>query len=197
VILGTLFHPDLDAAPVPAQGGAALAAARRLAAALAVPGAGGRAAVPVARTEAIAARLPPASALVLITDGLFQDPDGAVARLMAAAQRGRRQAVVLELDSWPMERAALSGGPRQLLAVEGRTFGSGLLDVSEAALDAAAEAMAAHRRARRRDWARGGLVWPDAPLAWPAALPAGGAAAIFRAGFPGNAAVASLLARAG
>lgn len=198
VILGALFAPGPgDAAPLAAAGAGALAAARRLAAALAAPDPRPLSAVPEAQTGAIIARLPPASAVAVITDGLFQDPGGAVGRLMLAAQRGRRQAVVLELDSWPMERAALAPGPLRLAAVEGRDFGEGLHAVTPAALEAAEAAMARHRRALRRDWARGGLVWPEAPLAWPAVLPEGGAAAVFRAGFPRAPALASLLSRAG
>ena len=98
VLLGTLFG-ELDAMPVAASGRAVGAVARQLARRI-WGGAGLLATEPSANPARLIERLKPASAVVLITDGLFADAGGVVARLAHAAQRSRRQFFVLELDSF-------------------------------------------------------------------------------------------------
>lgn len=116
----------------------------------------------------------PASAVVLLTDGLFADPDGTCSALAQAAQRSYRSLHVIELDSWPMERALMKRGPFRLGALGGRSASAALNEVTAQQLTAAEDAMRTHRALMKRAFQGPGLVWPtDQPLSWPGTLPKG------------------------
>ena len=160
VVLGTMFGA-LDTVPIATSGKAAGGVARQLAQHI-WDATGLLADEPKANPSRLIERLKPASAVVLITDGLFADLDGAVLRLAHAAQRSRRQFFVLELDSFDSEASAvLRDRPALLATVEGRQFPDHPADLT-AMLANARQAIADLRRERQRLWSRGGMVWPDA-----------------------------------
>ena len=196
VILATLFGAK-DAAPVRARGGAVPAVARRFAHGLWADGSAALAAEPVARVDALMARLKPASAVVLMSDMLFADAAGAVTRLAFAAQQSRRELFVMELDTLAMEWAALrKGAPVRLATVEGRGFGEAPRLLDDEVFSALRADVARLHAARRLHWTRGGLVWP-APVIWPEGLLQAGMADLFVKTFPTSATFRGVAARGG
>lgn len=194
VILATIFGP-FDLAPVRARGRAIPAVARRFARDIWAAKPAGLDAEPIAKVEAVIARLKPASAVVLVSDMLFADAAGAVTRLALAAQQSRRELLVLELDTLAMEGAALRrGGPARLAAVEGRHFDDTPRVVGEDLFTGLRVEVAELHAGRRCQWSRGGLVWP-APVTWPEGVAQTGLADLFVSSFPASPILRGVAAR--
>ena len=58
--------------------------------------------------------LPPSAVWVILTDLYFDDPGGVLARVIRRTLDGPRGVLVIELDSWPHERAMLGRGARRI-----------------------------------------------------------------------------------
>ena len=146
-------------------------------------------------TTALLPFLRPASAVVLLSDMLFDDPDGALARLADLAQKQRRALMIVELDSMEHEIARLDRSrPAHLSRFEGRDFPLAPVDLGEDLFQGARIAAQDLRRARRDQWAKSGLVWP-APVVWPTADFS--LARFFTSSFPELAILRNLVAREG
>ena len=196
VILSTLFGPQ-DGAPRKARGRAVPEAAHRFAREIWDTASAPLAAAPVAKVEALVARLKPASAVVLLSDLLFADASGAVTRLALAAQQSRRAFFVMELDTLAMEAAALGlAAPVRLASVEGRDYGETPRLLGADVFSGLRERVADHHQGLRQAWARGGLVWPD-PVIWPQAVDKTGMAELFVKSFPPSAIFRGVAARGG
>ncbi|MCB1387915.1 MAG: DUF58 domain-containing protein [Rhodobacteraceae bacterium] len=145
----------------------------------------------------IDAVLRPAAAVVLLSDMLFQDAGDRMAALARRAQQSYRSLHVLELDSWPMERAILMEGSFRLGAMEGRSFETAHMDADLDILEQAETAMQAHRLRLRHALSGPGLIWPASPFGWPElpALDPRQVTAWFRAEFARAAVIPSLLSR--
>lgn len=143
----------------------------------------------------VAAVLPPAAVLLVITD-LYQAPEeiDALADLLRTAQRAYRQVVLVVTDYWPSERTLLARGPVRLEALEGVDFGADARQFDPAALDSAEQAIEAARRRCEERARSGGLavdVWH-----WPAAETNVAALAdLFRSWFTASRAIADALGR--
>jgi uncharacterized protein (DUF58 family) len=200
VILGTLFGED-DENPLRPGAGRAVAAAVGMSRGLRDQAPASDAdwtATGEATTRAVMRLFDPASAVVLITDGLFRDDSGSCARLARAAQTSYRSFHVVELDSWPAERRLLESGPFRLGALGRYAGSSGLNETTSGLLCDTEAALGQHRAALRRAMLGPGLVWPDRPIRWPAApMPqAADVAAWFRGAFLEAAVLPSLVSRA-
>ena len=159
--------------------------------------------VPKAQTGALCRKLRPASVVVLLSDMLFDDPDGEIGALLRAAQLRRRELLLLEIDSIPAEiaDATAAAQSRRLATVEGRLFGADPVELDTPLFDGAMAAIDALRATRRREWSQGGMTW-HAPVRWPdRTAPARGgldvqnAAAAFRRVFPTLPVLRNLLSR--
>ncbi|UXX83804.1 DUF58 domain-containing protein [Roseovarius pelagicus] len=156
-------------------------------------------AVPKAQLSDVERHLRPAAAVVFVTDALGDDPDGALAGFVRRAQKGFRSFHVVEIDSWPHERALLKAQPFRLRALAGKSFGETMFDAPEAYL-AQVEARLAERRVTfRARWGGQGMIWPDEPIRYPAdaGFDAGSARAWFRTALPENRAWRALMSRSG
>lgn len=122
--------------------------------------------------------LPPASVTLLVSDFYLAEP-GELRRLVDRAARGRRQAVLCELDTWPYERSLLSGQMVRLLPV-GAAARSGDFEPSAEEIAAADHNIETLRR-NIPDRRMSGVVRKT----WTGAATSGDAAAEFRAWFPG------------
>lgn len=124
--------------------------------------------------DALQPRLPPAAVWLIVTDLYYDDPAGLWRDAMLRAQQGSRWVILVELDSWPGERAILAGGPKR---VDGPGIDGPPLEL-EIDPDAMAEVdgrIAAHTLANQDGAGRGGLSrtvwnWPDAPAPDPASF---------------------------
>ena len=196
VVLGTLFSPHYDQ-PVSARGRAAPALARQFAEDVWSAPAAPLDSVPVASTAGLMRRLRPASAVVLLSDLLFDDPGGEIARFMRAAQESWRQVFVQRLDSLEAELAlARSAGRLRVTATEGRHFGDEPTEIDRTWEDAIRARIGAHVDGRLTEWAGPGLT-VEPPMIWPAA---GGLAALragFAASFPASGLLRGIAARGG
>ena len=110
--------------------------------------------------------LPPASALVILSDFYFEGHDGRFAEALVQAQRNYRQVVLVRLDSWPAERAILARGTSRIRSVEGIPLDDGLVDVDEPYLDEVNRRIERHVRHLLDAADAGGLVygtwlWPE------------------------------------
>jgi hypothetical protein len=113
---------------------------------------------------AISRLLPPASVWLIISDLYFEAPGG-LARAMARAQRGLCWVILVELDSWPCERAIIGRGARRVLG-PGVTDEEIKLDVNATSLKALEATITSHKEQLLADIPRSGLShlhWP-----WPA-----------------------------
>jgi len=182
VVLGTLFGPE-DLRPQRLRGARAVAAAAALAARAWQARGGHPETLPPVRPERLIRALKPAAAVVLISDMLFEDPEGKVEALALAAQRSRRELLVMELDSFAAEAAAPAlNGPVVLAPFEGRSFAPTPGRFGQPEFDAARQAMRTFLAERRRLWRRGGLFWPEA-VEWPAGSGTEDLATLFRLRF--------------
>lgn len=163
ILLGTIFGPH-DGRPIRLRGGRSVAAAEALAKRLwQAREQGDAAASPRAVTQTLGAALKPASAVVLISDMLFEDADGAVERLARTAQAARRELLVVELDTFASELAQPGmGAPLLRAAFEGRPAAEKAGRLEATLLQEARVAMRAFREVRRKTWQAGGLYWPPA-----------------------------------
>lgn len=196
VVLGTLFSPR-DDRPVSARGRAAPALARQFAEDVWSAPAEPLDSVPVASTAGLMRRLRPASAVVLLSDLLFDDPGGGIARFMRAAQDSWRQVFVQRLDSLEAELAlARSAGRLRVAATEGRRFGDEPTEIDRPWEEAIRARIGAHVDGRLAEWSGPGLT-VEPPLVWPTT---GGLAALragFAASFPASGLLRGIAARGG
>lgn len=196
VVLGTLFS-SRDDRPVSARGRAAPALARQFAEDLWSAPSGTLADVPVASTAALTRRLRPASAVVLLSDFLFDDPGGGIARFLRAAQESWRQVFLQPMDSVSAELvAAREAGSMRVAATEGRRFENAPTEIDRPWEEAVHERIGAHITARLSDWAGPGLTVEPA-LTWPER---GGLAALraqFATVFPASSLLRGVAARGG
>jgi len=196
VVLGTLFS-SRDDRPVSARGRAAPALARQFARDLWSAPPTPLDAVPTASTAALTRRLRPASAVVLLSDLLFDDPDGGIARFLRAAQESWRQVFIQPLDSLEAELAlARKAGRLRVAATEGRRFDDTPIELDHPWEQAIRRRIGDHVAARLAEWAGPGLTVEPA-LTW---SEAGGLAALrttFATGFPASGLLRGIAARGG
>lgn len=158
-----LLHPLFGAPAAPddlkadRSGSRTLAALQRIAAA--------NPAKETPNLEALHRRLPPAAVWLIVTDLYFEDEGGAWRDFLARAQDGNRWIILVELDSWPMERALLAGGP-SLVDGPGLTDGPLRRDTDDAQLRGLDDRIGDHTATLWRAVRRGGLdharwAWPD------------------------------------
>lgn len=169
VIVSTLFGP-LDNNPVTLTGGRDRAKFLRIMDSLRRDGPDSDAdwrAEPKANIAYARRLLEPASSVVLITDALFSDASGDVTALARAAQQSYRSFHVIELDSWPIEKALMTRGAFRLGGIGTRQATPSLNEITEAQLSEAEHQLAQHKTALKRRFQGPGLVWPDRPLSWP------------------------------
>lgn len=196
VVLGTLFSPR-DERPVSARGGAAPGLARQFADDLWAAPAVDLANVPTASTVALTRRLRPASAVVLLSDLLFEDPGGGIARFVRASQESWRQVFVQPMDSLGAELSmARDAGRIRVAATEGR-----LLDDAPTVMNTPWEAairdrIGAHLSGRLADWAGPGLT-VEPPLVWPSSGGLSALRTLFATGFPASGLLRGIAARGG
>lgn len=196
VVLGTLFCPR-DDRPVSARGRAAPVVARQFAENIWAASPAPLSDVPAASTAALTRRLRPASAVVLLSDLLFDDPDGGIARFLRAAQESWRQVFVQPLDSVSAELAAAhTVGRLRIVATEGRSFDDTATEVNRPLEEAIRTRIGAHVDARLADWAGPGLTVEPA-LTWPGTGGLSALRAQFAAEFPASSLLRGIAARGG
>lgn len=111
--------------------------------------------------------LKPAAAVVLVSDALFGNPSHDFLNFAIKAQSSFRTFHVVEIDSWPQERALLAQEPFQLLPMAGKDFGDQVSEAPDQFLRAADNALAKHRERNRQQISGPGLIWPELPLRYP------------------------------
>jgi uncharacterized protein (DUF58 family) len=155
--------------------------------------------IPAAGLDALRRKhLPPAGSVVLISDMLFDDSRGGVAQFIRQAQRGFRSFHMIELDSWPCERAVLGAMPFRLLPLGGASFDDRLADAPDAYLSEVTQAIAARRRDLRSACSGKGFFWPAEPMAYPndPSFDADAARGWFQPAFAASPAVRDMMTRA-
>ena len=153
--------------------------------------------VPQAATQRLIRALEPAAAVVLVSDMIFADPGDAVAGFVRAAQRSRREFLVVELDSFAAEVAQADlGRPVLRAAFEGHPAAGTAGRIGQGDLDQARAAIDALRADRRHQWQGGGMYWPEAS-ALPVPVTRTGLQRFFALGFPRHPVVRALVARGG
>lgn len=166
VVLGTLFSPR-DDRPVSARGRAAPNLARQFAEDLWSAPPPPLDAVPLVSTAALQRRLRPASAVVLLSDLLFDDPEGAIARFLRLAQESWRQVLVQPLDSLEAELdLARTAGRMRVAATEGRQFDDTPTEVDSPWTETIRQRIGDHLTAQVSGWSGPGLT-VEPPLRWP------------------------------
>lgn len=196
VVLGTLFSPR-DARPLSARGGAAPGLARQFAEDLWAAPVVDLADVPTVSTEALTRCLRPASAVVLLSDLLFEDPGGAIARFVRASQESWRQVFVQPLDSLGAELSmARDAGRIRVAATEGRLFGDAPTVVDTPWEEAIRDRIGAHVSERLADWAGPGLT-VEPPLVWPDIGGLSALRTLFATVFPASGLLRGIAARGG
>jgi len=156
-------------------------------------------AVPEAGLSGVERHFRPAAAVVFLTDALCDDPGGVLARFARRAQKSFRSFHVVEIDSWPHERATLKQKPFRLKALAGKHFAQGMFEAPEDYLSQVSRRLAERRAELRAAWGGPGIIWPDTPLHYPddPAFDVDAAKAWFRTELPNNAAWAALMSRTG
>lgn len=141
-------------------------------------------------------RLPPASVIVLISDMLWAEDSGVLVPVLRKAQASYRSVHIVELDSWPHERALLQAGPFRLQSLENRAFPAAMMDAPQSLVAETEAALTSHRRHLHHILQAGTLVWPDKALQYPAQFgPRDAARRWFAGAFERSDAVASLVSR--
>lgn len=168
VILATMFS-ERNGRIVATRGRAASAAARRFAEDIWANRGESLREVPVARLGALRRRLVPASAVVVLSDLLFDDAAGSVGGFMRDAQRSWRQVIVQRLDSVDHELSlARKAGRIRAVDIEGRSFGEAVYDTDDGFAAEARCRASAHARRLIDAWKGPGLTVAP-PLIWPKA----------------------------
>ncbi len=154
--------------------------------------------LPGARAGELTKRMRPASAIVLLSDMLFDASDAILQRFAQTAQQSFRTLSVVEIDSWPMERGMILERPFRLGALEGRRFGAELREASESLVAETDRRIAEHKETLRRTWRGPGLIWPARPIGYPdrSDLDSASLTEWFRATFQDSACLPGLLWRA-
>jgi uncharacterized protein (DUF58 family) len=157
--------------------------------------------IPPAGLSPLRAMLKPSAAVVMITDGLFDDPKSEFASFARLAQKNFRTFHMVEIDSWPHERAQLQAKPFRLQGngVGGNAFGDQLCEADATYLNEV-ETQLSMRRADIRHRSSGpGLIWPKEAMRYPADAEFNRASAQqwFRNALSEAPFLASLLSRAG
>lgn len=124
-------------------------------------------AVPAAGLSPLRAILKPAAAVVMITDGLFDDPNAEFTSFARHVQRNFRTLHMVEIDSWAHERALLKSKPFRLQAIGGKAFDDHLSQATDGFLAEAEASLEARRSDIRRRSAGPGMIWPKGPLSYP------------------------------
>ncbi len=155
--------------------------------------------VPPAGLSPLRVLLKPSAAVVMITDGLFDDPNSEFASFARLAQKNFRTVHIVEIDSWPHERAQLLAKPFRLQAMAGKVFGDQLCEADATYLEEAAEQLSARRAGIRHRSSGPGLIWPKEAMRYPndAGFDRVDARHWFRNALPEAPFFASLLSRAG
>jgi hypothetical protein len=140
---------------------------------------------------AILRRLPPTAIWIVLTDLYFDDPQGRWQRLLARAQEGARWVILVELDSWPAERAMLLGPT--LASGPGLPAGPVRrhIDTDQALM--VEQRVSTHTRSLWEPARRGGI--DHVQWRWPAAPMVDGGAAFFTEHFFQDPVLARLFAR--
>lgn len=197
VVIGTLYGGTSDLHPVVAQGSNALKAARMLSKDVMNkrPTGPDWIVTPKCDTRAVIRQLRTTSAVVVISDLLFEPSDPNIRALAQAAQKGFRTLNIVELNTWPMERAMLAQGPLRLAGIDGRAASDKLADAPEKILAQADENLRAHRQTLRHTLNGPGLIWPKQAISWPASVLVAPnmAATLFQNQFPKAAALGALM----
>lgn len=143
-----------------------------------------------------AIRLPPASVITLISDMLWEDPTEQLVSFMRRAQASYRSAHVLEIDSWPHEKALMQAGPFRLGGLERRVFPAAMFEAPDRLVSETQTVLAAHLETKQRQLQAGSLVWPDRALRYPQNIgPLNAMRNWFAAAFSESEAVSALVSR--
>jgi uncharacterized protein (DUF58 family) len=100
--------------------------------------------------------LPPAAAVVIITDGTFTNEKPDFTEIIRAAQRARRHVALVVVDGWQVERSLLEELSVHLLPVGAFAGRQELVDPTKLDLDTAEKALTAARQSLRAQ--AGGLI---------------------------------------
>jgi hypothetical protein len=183
VILGTLFSAR-DDRPISARGRAAPGLAREFAEKIWATPPEVLDAVPNASTSALSRRLRPSSAVVFLSDLLFDDPEGAIARFIRTAQESWRQVFIQRLDSLDTELALAKSAQRfRLTTTEGRQFDEVPTELDPTWENEIRARIGAHVSDRLSEWAGPGLT-VEPPMIWPVASELDALRADFASSFP-------------
>ena len=197
VVLATMFSRH-DTRPVVSRGRDAIRAAAQFAEAIWTEGAEAPlASIPVCDLSVLTRRLRPASAVVLLSDLLFDDPGGAVGSFAMTAQKSWRQLLVQRLDTARAELAkARRDGQVRVNPVEGRSFDSGVFDVNDMFERDVRERIEGHVDRRLAAWKGPGLT-VEAPVVWPVGETRDAMRQRFAADFPSGGLFSGIAARGG
>jgi hypothetical protein len=142
-------------------------------------------------------RLRPASAVVVLSDLLFDDQGAGIARFVRAAQESWRQVFVQPLDSLKAELTfARAAGRLRIAATEGRQFGETPIEIDRHWEDSVRQRIGDSVARRLAEWAGPGLT-VEPPLIWPATGGLASLRAEFAAGFPASGLLRGIAARGG
>lgn len=94
--------------------------------------------------------MPPTAVWIVLSDLYFADASShqGLARALVQAHDGMRWLMVIDLDSWPLERAQLGLGARRIEG-PGMALNDPLFEIDEAGLNQVSEQIAAHKAAFR------------------------------------------------
>ena len=123
--------------------------------------------IPPAGLSPLQAMMKPSAAVVMITDGLFDDPKLEFASFARLAQRNFRTFHMIEIDSWPHERAQLLAKPFRLQGIAGKVFGDQLCEVDTTYLNEVNTKLNKRRADIRHRSSGPGLVWPKEAMRYP------------------------------
>jgi hypothetical protein len=155
--------------------------------------------IPHAGLSPLQAMLKPSAAVAMITDGLFDDPKLEFASFARLAQKNFRTLHMVEIDSWPHERAQLLAKPFRLQGIAGKVFGDQLCEADATYLNEVDTKLNKRRADIRHTSSGPGLIWPKEAMRYPddAEFDRATAQQWFRNTLPNAPFFASLLTRAG
>ena len=154
--------------------------------------------IPNAGLAGLQKHLRPAAAVVMITDALFADPGAEFSSIARLAQKSFRTFHVVEIDSWPYEKALLQERPFRLKSMAGREFDDKLSDATGDFLSSAKTQIEHRRSELRKSCAGPGLIWPRISMQYPpsASFDLAAAETWFQYDFPTAPFLSNLLSRA-